>query len=258
MKKIAKQALRIFADTYEKVRNPRHPQSKLEAKKGWSIVIITDGKSNPLLNKLIESADQELRGTPHEIIIVGPPHLDISSVSKDIPLLHIPYHELKVPKVTGWITKKKNTGISAAKYDKVVVSHDYISFRPGWKKGFDSFGEFDVCSSVIVDMDGERSTDWLTWDYPGIGQALVPYGKECTQYQYLCGIYFVGRRDFLLENPQLENLRWGEAEDIEWSKIIRSKTTFRMNVNSAIQFLKPKWKLSQEVLDGGKRLENLL
>lgn len=257
-KVLAKGALRLFADNYETIRNPKSNISAGRSISGWSMVVITDGKSNPLLFKLIESVESELIGTPYEVIVVGPATIDLSSISKNVPLIHLPYHELKVPYVTGWITKKKNVGISAAKYDKLVVCHDYIFLNKGWKKGYDAFQNFDVCSNIMIDKDGERSTDWITWDYPGIGQALVPYDKNCSDYQYICGIYFVGKRDFLLANPQLEALRWGEAEDIEWSKIIRQKTKFQMNTGSSIQFSKPKWKLTPEVLAQTEKLKNLL
>lgn len=258
MKKILKKILRVCADIYEKSFNKTPQQSKIASIEGWSIVVITDGKSNSLLEKLIMSVHKELDGSRYEIIIVGPPRLTLSTTLINFNLIHIPYRELKIPYVSGWITRKKNIGISAAKYNNVVVTHDYVLFKPGWKKGFDSFGDFDVCTNIIIDMDGERSTDWLTWDYPDIGQALVPYDKECSMYQYLCGIYFIGKRQFLLQNPQLEHLRWGEAEDIEWSKIIREKTVFKLNTKSTIQFAKKKWKLTQEILEQTEKLKNFL
>ena len=257
MKELTKRIVRIIADGYETIANPSRSDTIYPALLGWSIVVITDGKNHPLLNKLMESAKSELKNSPYEIIVVGPPKLDLAEIDKNIPFIHIPYRELQLPKVTGWITKKKNFGIRAAHYDKVVVCHDYIAFKTGWKKGFDACGDFEAGSNIIIDMDGERSTDWIAWDYPSVGQALVPYNKY-TEYQYLCGIYFFGKRDFLLKNPLPENLRWGEAEDIEWSKEIRKKTRFIMNTKSTIYFLKPKWKLSQEVLEGSKKLESLL
>jgi hypothetical protein len=258
-KKIIKKILRKYADVCESFINPLSKTFSGEISEGWSIVIITDGKNNILLDKLINSAQKEFIGSSYEIIIVGPNKTILEeNLVKEKNIRKILYRDIYIPSVPGWITRKKNIGINATKYNKVIVCHDYILFNSGWKNGYDTFGDFEICSNIIVDLDRERSTDWITYDYPNIGQALLPYDKECTPYQYICGIYFVAKRDFLIANPQLENLRWGEAEDIEWSKIIRTKTTFKINTSSSVQFSKPKWKLSKEIQEASIKLKNFL
>ena len=245
LKPIIKKVLRGLANTYERVMNFEHRESPYtkNCPSGWSIVVITNGSSDNCLKKLIDSALDEFRGTNHEIIVVGPPKIKLLKMYDKIFIKHVKYRELSIPSVGGWITKKKNIGIRNTKYDKVVVCHDYVVFNKGWMAGFNGFDDFDVCTNIIVDIDDNRNTDWITWDYPNIGQAFLPYDKSCSEYQYICGIYFIGKRNFLLKYPQLEDLRWGEAEDIEWSKGIRNKTMFKINTNSSVKFSKKKWVL---------------
>lgn len=248
---------RILADKYERLQNISSIPSQItKAISGWSVVIITNGTNNESLRTLIESVKNELSGTPHEIIIVGPSALSLW-LEKNSSIKHVPYHELKLPFVSGWITLKKNIGVRTSQYDKVVVCHDYIIFKKGWKNGFDSFGSFDVASNIFTNKDGSRHKDWVTLDYPGIGRGLLPYHAKCTKYQYLNGAYFVVRRDFFLENPLSEHLRWGESEDIEWSKRIREKTVFRFNPNSTITYSKQKPGNNTEWDHGTKQLEKV-
>lgn len=44
----------------------------------------------------------------------------------------------------------------------------------------------------------------------------------------------------MVEFPLNEDLTWGEAEDVEWSKRVRLHYTFTMNTKSIVQFKKQK------------------
>ncbi len=244
--------LRYISDVYEVKCNA--PKANFdELKKGWSIIVITDGHNKDCLDKLIQTAGLELKDSPYEIIIVGPPNLDINSY-KNYNVIHFPYRELLLWGVPGFISRKKNAGAKLAKYDKLAVSHDYVSFLPGWKKGFDQFGDFTVGTNIVLNQNGKRHRDWITFDYPGIGQAMIPYDKSCNKYQYLNGTYFVVKRNFFLENPIDEKHRWGEGEDVWWSMKIREKTNFSMNTLSSVIYskLKPnpseRWQRNSEKL----------
>lgn len=228
---------RIISDRYESVANPSSIVKKIETKSGWSVVIVTSGKANDFLKKVMESALSELKGTPFEIIVVGP--ASVQGLNPDSHVRYIPYHELNIS--LGWITKKKNLGIASAIYDKVVITHDYLAFEPGWKKGFDSFGsDFDVCMNQIVNTDGTRYVDWITADFPEVGHGSLPYEVELSKYQYIGGSYFVVKRNFFAKYPLDEKYRWGQAEDVYWSRVVRKVTTFKMNVGSKIRLLKYK------------------
>jgi|SRR3989344_1042794 len=249
--------LRYIANTYETIFNPT-PKTPPEAKDGWSVVVITSGRSEESLRRFVTSVYNELSGTNYEILVVGPPKLDLSHFHENIKLRHVQYRELLLWTVPGAISKKKNFGVKHAKYDKVVISHDYLYFLPGWKEGYDTFGDFNVCTNVVLDMYGNRHMDWVTWDYPGVGQSLLPYTKECTEYQTIGGNYFVVKRDFFLENPMNENLRWSEDEDINWSFSIRKKIKFRVNAKSRVQHSKFKKGVFGNWLEGTKKIEKIL
>src|SRR3990167_8799028 len=211
--KIFGKLLRYVADTYETrlnlVSNTTQP-----AKSGWSILVITTGQNKEFLERFIISAYHELQNTDYEIIVVGPPKLDLSYIPKKIRLVHVPYRELH------------------------------------------------ISTNVVLDQEGERQKDWVVWDYPGVGMGLLPYTEEFTQYQIIVGNYFVVKRDFFLENPINENLRWGEGEDVDWSLSIRKKIKFRINTESKVQFSKEISKYKRGIsgiwLEGTKKIEHIL
>jgi hypothetical protein len=248
-------ALRFISDRYESIQNP-YSKSRINlSEKGWSVVVITDGNNDHSLYKFVNSVKKELDGTPYEIIIVGPSKIN-SRYLTDKNIKIVSYKELGW--ISGWITRKKNLGVRNAKFENVVICHDYIVFNEGWKKGFDMFGNsFDVCTNRIFNMDGTRHYDWITYDYPGIGFGLLPYDVECTEYQYIGGNYIVVKRDFYLKYPLNENLRWGEAEDIEWSKEIRQHTIFKFNPHSSITFSKHKSTIKGDWLENSAKLAEI-
>ncbi|MBI3442664.1 MAG: hypothetical protein HY007_02770 [Candidatus Sungbacteria bacterium] len=229
--------LRFVSQRYENIINPKTNLLPIDVKVGWSIVIITDGKSNNLLQQAIQSMTRELKGTPFEIIVVGPPRLAREAFMAGVR--HVPYRELNL--ASGWITKKKNMGVALARYDKVVLTHDYLALEPGWKKGFDEFGsDFDVCMNRIINTDGARWKDWIKFDVSTMKFALIPYDAKHTEHQYISGTYFAVKRNFYAENPLDENLRWGEGEDAEWSRRIIPITEFHMNTGSVVKLLRYK------------------
>lgn len=224
-------------DPLEKFLNP-YSSSTAPALAGYSVVIITGGNDLLTLQNSLTSIDQELSGSRAEIIIVGPAKLQLTK-EFSLPIKIVPYSDLSF--LSPLITRKKNIGVSLAQYDKVVLTHDYILFESGWKAAWDKFGtDFDVAMNQIKDQDGSRFRDWLVLDYPGIGAGFLPYHTEATPYQYISGTYFVVKRDFYLANPLDESLRWGEGEDIEWSKRVRLKTIFKFNPYSVVRCSKLK------------------
>ncbi|OGF26070.1 hypothetical protein A2303_04695 [Candidatus Falkowbacteria bacterium RIFOXYB2_FULL_47_14] len=248
--------MRLINDYYEKINNPDAIGAKTKKiDNGWSIVITTGGQAPDYLLKLISSAERELSGTPHEVIVVGPKNLNIQ-IKPQSNIRHLIYRELRWS--PGWITRKKNLGVASTRFDKIVVCHDYVHFLPGWKKGFDKFGEnFDVCMNIILNNDGSRFRDWITWDYPNIGVGLLPYHAECTPYQIISGTYFVAKRNFYLNNPLNEKLRWGEGEDVEWSRRIRKITKFKLNTYSKTGLLKQKKESPANWIEGTNKLEKI-
>jgi hypothetical protein len=150
----------------------------------------------------------------------------------------------------GWITKKKNILCSEAKYENIVLMHDYLIFHASWYDGFLKFGEkWDVAMNVILNLDGSRFRDWCLNPYDVIPprgpvqnrEFFLPYDEDClSEKMYISGSYWVAKKDFMLKYPLNEDLVWGQSEDLEWSNIVNKKTKFKMNIHSTVQCLKYK------------------
>lgn len=160
----------------------------------------------------------------------------------------------------GWITKKKNDMVKMAKYDNIVFIHDYVTFEPDWFDGFVKFGDdWDIAMSVIINHDGTRFRDWISFDDPDVmphrrqyrnsspqiaidfHSAYMPsYDYDKTQYMYISGSYWVAKKHVMEAEPLDERLLWGETEDIEWSFRVRDKYKYVMNTYSAVKLMRYK------------------
>jgi hypothetical protein len=109
----------------------------------------------------------------------------------------------------------------------------------------------------IHNLDGKRNIDWLIYYqdlcFPN-GEQLLPYNLEFSKIMYIPGFYWVAKKEVMLEFPLNENLVWGEAEDVDWSKRIREKYNFSMNSESTVQFLKQKEYTLNEMSDDSLKL----
>jgi hypothetical protein len=216
----------------------------------FTIGIITSGNKEQQLNFLIDRIEDE-RIPNYEIILVGGDGLNRKN------LIHIPFDE-SVKKA--WITRKKNIITEKARYDNIVYMHDYVFLEKGWYDGYLKFGDnFVICMNIIRNLDGSRFRDWTLWaglthlsddgiitteerDYITKNRMfLLPYNmKNLSKYMYISGAYWVAKKDIMREFPLDERLSWGEGEDVEWSKQVREKYNFSMNIHSSVRFLKMK------------------
>lgn len=229
--------LRSFLDNEER-QNNKYSAYHGTITEGWSFVIVTSGTECDVLTKSIQSILEcfESKEKPFEIIVVGQ---NDNYPSNDTHVKYIPYRGSKI--LSGWITLKKNLGAYNARYDKLVVMHDYVRLTKGWYEGFNEFGDdFLVCTNIIKRKDGLRARDWCVYDYPDLGAAMLPYEKNCNEYIYISGTYFVCKTKFYIEHPLDETRRWAEEEDVEWSRRIRQITQFKINTLSCVEFLKDK------------------
>jgi hypothetical protein len=151
----------------------------------------------------------------------------------------------------GWITKKKNDVAKLAKYENLVMMHDYFVFHPSWYKGYiaikDKFENCDLCLNPIIMSDGRRDyTDWVTLDHPTLGMhRSLSYTDEANvKYQYFSGGFFVVKKNFFLNNLMDESLLSHQMEDIEWSKRIRDNSNIIFNANSYVRHNKDHRNLS--------------
>ena len=189
--------------------------------------IITGGSFK--LPMIVKSIRDEVADA--EIIVVGGESMS--------GIVHIPFDENVKPR---WISKKKNLITQNATNENIVYMHDYLLLSEGWYEGFLKFGnEWDVCMNVITNKDGTRYRDWVTWpeDYEG-GLRLVDYSFLETEKMYISGAYWVAKKWVMEAEPLNEDLCWGQGEDVEWSKRIRTKYNYVMNTYSEVRMLKQK------------------
>lgn len=199
---------------------------------------IVTGKDSVFIQKCIESI-YSLNIPEFEIVVVGN-----NLPFEDSKIRFIQYNDISP---AGDISVKKNIITDVANFNNIVYLHDYIQFDLNWYSGFLKYGEdFDLCMTKILNSDGTRYRDWTLWanDLKKTlrnRHYLIPYEmSHLTKLMYFSGAYWIGKRSFMLENMLDNTLHWGEGEDVEWSKRVRQKTTFKMNQFSTVKLLKYK------------------
>jgi hypothetical protein len=198
----------------------------------WTFGIITVYEDKERLEEIFESI-RRMNIPEYEILLVGGG--DSSSIiGPDIR--KIDFDEKKNPM---WITRKKNILVKKAKYENIVVMHDYHVFDIDWYKNFKTFGtDWEICECPQILMSGARNPmDWSLWDKPGHGRAWsLRYDDwSQTQYMYISGAFFIVKRHVILEEPLDEKLIWNQEEDVEWSMRIRNKYVMKCNGKSIVR-----------------------
>src|ERR1019366_3452740 len=128
----------------------------------------------------------------------------------------------------GWITRKKNIIAKEAKFENLVLMHDYYVLTGGWYDGWLKFGnEFDIATNIITTMEGKRHSDWCLnpydlWEiFPQLKDNYdvgLPYSiTNLTRFMYISGGHMLIKKHIALKFPQLENLVWGTGEDCKWA-----------------------------------------
>jgi len=198
--------------------------------------IITNG--NDLnIQKIIHSI--RAQSIPnYEIIIMGKSNID------DHDIINIPFDEsIK----EGWITKKKNIIAKIAKYDNIVLLHDYVVLSNGWYEGFLRFGtNWKICVNKILTVDGRRYRDHVIFkEFLPQVNTLLPYGCKLTpaisKLTYISGSYYVIKKATALDYPLDERLVMSQGEDVILSQTL-SKNNILLECNpfSTVSILKEK------------------
>lgn len=194
--------------------------------------IVTVYEDKDRLQEIILSI-RNLNIPEYEILFVGGGDSD-GIDGQDIRKIN--FDENEKPK---WITRKKNILVQEARYDNVILMHDYHIFDPNWYEAFKSFGtDWDICSCPQYLITGSRNPmDWSLWDKPGHGRAWsLNYNDwSQTQYMYISGGFFMVKKNVLLEEPLDEALVWNEEEDVEWSMRVRNKYVMKCNGNAIVR-----------------------
>jgi len=198
--------------------------------------LICSIENNKQFHSTIVDSIQKQKIPNYEILCCGYPMPNSSCI------------EFDESQKNGWITKKKNLLVENAKYENVVLMHDYIELNDNWYSEYYNYSKhFNVCVNPIYNQDHSRFRDWTLWaeDAEPIIQNrefLLPYSEtSLSKWMYVSGAYFVAKKDFMILNPLNEDLLWGESEDVEWSKRVRQITDFCINPYSSVRLLKQKW-----------------
>ena len=194
--------------------------------------IITVYENKQRLQEIIESI-RNLNIPEYEILFVG------GGDSSDIDGEDIRKIDFDESIKERWITKKKNILVKEAKYENIVLMHDYHIFDKDWYKNFVEFGtDWDICSCPQYLITGSRNPmDWSLWDKPGHGRAWsLRYDDwSQTQYMYISGGFFIVKRHVMIEEPLDESRGWNEEEDVEWSYRVRDKYVMKCNGKSIVR-----------------------
>lgn len=193
--------------------------------------------SNIFIEKIINSIRNQKNNKNYEIILIGPYDEKIKKFEKEYNnIKNIVFEETIRP---GWITLKKNLIIQNANYENICLTHDYVAFCENWICGYDTFGyDWDVCMNPVRMSNGLRHRDWFTQHRP---LQFVKYNDPTKIRQmYINGTYWCGKKKFMIENPQNNNLCWGQGEDVEWGLRCQHKWNYRLNPYSVVKYLKDK------------------
>lgn len=202
------------------VKNDRKIRRNAKLDSNITFGIITDGNRLNQLDRLIASIS-ELRlmdGQKIELIICGPKSVDSFANNKLLSVRFI--EEPENFQSQGWITRKKNFIVNAAKYENIVLVHDRYFFPPDFLELFTSFGfDYDVMTCRQESIDGRRAADWVTlgeqwlWTAPG----TLAYG-DWNPNLYINGGLIIAKSQVLKKTPWNELLFWMQAEDVELTR----------------------------------------
>lgn len=207
----------------------------------FSFCIITDGSTVAKERiKLSISTIESLNIPNYEILCIG--GQDTFEDIKNINFKKLIFDESIKP---AWITKKKNDIAKIAKYENLVIFHDYFIFETNWYNSYLNLEKnnilWDISCNPIIMIDNRRDyTDWITWDDPVYGkQKSINYHNwTMTKNQYISGGYFLVKKQFMLENPLNEELVANQEEDVEWSLRVREKAKIICNPYAFVKHTK--------------------
>ena len=95
----------------------------------------------------IKTSIRDMKINNYEILIIGNLKRD-----NEFDTEYVYFNEEEKPK---WVTRKKNILASNAKYENVVIFHDYFLFDLEWYNNFLVFGDdWDVCSNKQLLITG--------------------------------------------------------------------------------------------------------
>ena len=232
--------------------------------------IITEGHNDNYILSIIDSIKQN--NIPnYEIIIVGNTQIN------DSQIINIPFDESEK---SGWITRKKNIIAEVAKYENIVLLHDYIKLNDAWYTGFLQYGnDFDWCVTQIKTIRGNRFRDYTLCPYLYLPpynlqnlntiddylnhHCLLPYNfintLKTNKHLYISGSYYIIKKSVALLHQLDETLCWGNGEDLEYAvRLHKNNIIIKCNPLSSVSILKEKIQIYWETQINDEKLNKFI
>ena len=186
--------------------------------------LVTDGRRNKEVSDFITSVRtlDGLQDVEYEILVCGP-----SSITATVPSWGGDCRIVEEPKEfsdSGWISRKKNLCVRSARHENILIAHDRYVLAKDFLSELQEFGgDFDILVCRQALPGGERFPDWVTLgsDWSLTAPAMLPPGEYC-RYAYVNGGILLGKTDTLRRIGWNELLMWGQAEDVELSRRLKS------------------------------------
>lgn len=203
---------------FKKINTILSVQDSIE---NWTFGIISNGKKNHLVLKLINSIYNQ--NIPNfEIIICGPAF----PLGQDIDHSKVKFIEdvIETQDIRAPIAKKKNLIVQKALFDNICLLHDRFHLPSSWYKRIREYGNyFEFLCLPTLDQYGNRfSVDWMKFCYPLTNILVRNRSLKYEQWDpnliiqggvILCKTKLI--RKILID----ERLHWGELEDLHFSKV---------------------------------------
>jgi len=223
--------------------------------------IVTDGSADDRILLMFDSIRSQ-KIPKYEIIIVGNSKLiapDLTVFEFDESKYPPSYERLGIPPHS----IKKNMIAEKAKYENVVIMHDYIILDNNWYSGFLKYGNnFDVCKCPIITVDGRNVSNnnlmpktCVLSKLESVHNFSLPHEFKMTplisKITYVNGKFYVIKKRVAMEHP-LHEVR-PDADLVHSVQLSNANIVMQHNVNSSIRLLKEKYlegePLTQEQLE---------
>ncbi len=179
--------------------------------KGFSFGIITNGKRNDKLARLVETIHrQNIPPENYEILIAG--------AVDDIPSsLGIRKFHMEKAASEGRLGAMRNVISTEATFNKFVCLDDDFLLHPKWAEAVSEIkGDFDVATGIIVNPDLSRYCDWV--NFIENATFLRSYHEMFDKCQYVTGGYGIYKDVIFREHSWNEDLGFYQGEDVSFSK----------------------------------------
>jgi len=181
----------------------------------WTFGIVTNGKRDKILKKIINSI-LNLKIPKFEIIICGKTNLKF--INKNIHIMNFAEKDDK-----GWITKKKNLIVNKSIFENICIIHDRVLFEKKFWLNFKKWGNYFFHLSCTQNYKNKRTHDWVINNINKKYILSFLYMLDKRDWNENCiisGQIHIGKKFVFKKFQWDEKLFWNQSEDVEISKKI--------------------------------------